>query len=158
MPIFRPMKPSGLSPRTFQEKIFLWIRWAFAVKQGHLGGSPMQNRLVITASAWLLLACCGCCIGPTVDTVPWWKGLPSMLIEPTSLEAMVWRDHLRAKHSSTFDARPPQRHAYNFPEDSGPLEQIPLPAVQPRPLLPTPEEATGSDHRLRESTRARLSG
>lgn len=108
----------------------------------------MRNRFVITAPAWLLLACCGCCIGPTVDTVPWWKGLPSMIIEPTSLEGMVWRDHLRARHSRTFDARPSPYQAYNLLEDSGPLEQIPLPSVQPRPLLPIPEETMGAGYQI----------
>ena len=48
---------------------------------------------------WFLLAFAGCCVGPTVDTVPWWKGLPCMVIAPSSLEAMVWRDHLAARHA-----------------------------------------------------------
>jgi hypothetical protein len=81
-----------------------------------------------------------------------------MLIEPTSLEAMVWRDHLRGKHSGTFDARPSACEAYNSLEDSGPLEQIPLPSVQPRPLLPIPEETMGAVHQIERVGDAHRSG
>jgi len=52
----------------------------------------------MTALTSWLLPMAGCCIGPTVDTVPWWKGVPCMVIAPSSLEATVWRDHLRARH------------------------------------------------------------
>jgi hypothetical protein len=136
----------ALNPGAFQDEIS-GIRRAFAVKQGIWGDRPCEIGFII-APAWLLLACCGCCIGPTVDTVPWWKGLPSMMIEPTSLEGMVWRDHLRAKHAERSMLAHRSVQAYNSPEDSGPLEQIPLPSEQPRPLLPIPIETTGAGYQV----------
>ncbi len=38
------------------------------------------------------------CVGPArVNSVPWWKGLPCMLIAPSSIEAHVWRQHLHER-------------------------------------------------------------
>jgi hypothetical protein len=55
-------------------------------------------------SRWGLLAlvCCvfnfsGCVGAHRVNTVPWWKGLPAMVIAPSSIEAHVWREHLHGR-------------------------------------------------------------
>jgi hypothetical protein len=105
----------------------------------------MRNRILITAPTWLLLACGGCCFGPTVDTVPWWKGLPAMVIEPTSLEGMVWRDHLRAGHgriAETRNCQTPLDAQWVEPEW---LEAVPVPAIS-EDSLPSPAGTTGRDN------------
>ena len=105
----------------------------------------MWNRICSMVPIWLLLACSGCCFGPTVDTVPWWKGLPAMLIEPTSLEGMVWRDHLRAKRGRLGEPTDCQAAV-----DEGEwselesFELIPVPDVTDD-FPPVPAEITGSD-------------
>ena len=101
----------------------------------------MRFRLLVTASCWFLLICGGCCFGPTVDTVPWWKGVPSLLIEPASLEATVWRDHLRAKYGRGHGDGPPEATHVSW-EDATSYESIyesiPLPSVESEHLLPPP--------------------
>jgi hypothetical protein len=38
------------------------------------------------------------CVGPArVNSVPWWKGLPCMLIAPSSIESHVWRQHFHER-------------------------------------------------------------
>ena len=67
----------------------------------------MTTRAGLLTLLCLALASVGCVGQPhVVNTVPRWKGLPCMLIAPSSLEAHVWRQHLRAKHAdqSTYDA------------------------------------------------------
>jgi len=55
----------------------------------------MISRTGLLALACLALASAGCVGGRgVVNTVPWWKGLPCMVIAPSSLEAYVWRQHL----------------------------------------------------------------
>jgi hypothetical protein len=71
-----------------------------------------------------------------------------MIIEPTSLEGMVWRDHLSGKGDRTVDARQSECMVYHVPEDSGPIEQIPLPSVQPRAVLPIPAETTDAVYQI----------
>lgn len=104
----------------------------------------MQFRSLKAASTWLLLFCGGCCFGPTVDTVPWWKGIPSLLIEPASLEATVWRDHLRAKHSRGNQGVSPVYMTDVWWEDTitdeSTYESIPVPPVAGEHLLPPPAE------------------
>ncbi len=102
----------------------------------------MRFRLLKKVSAWLLLICCGCSFGPTVDTVPWWKGVPSLLIEPASLEATVWRDHLRAKYGRGHRGGPPEYATHGPWEDATShesiYESIPLPSVASEHVLPPP--------------------
>lgn len=59
----------------------------------------MRHARWVIGTAMLTLALSGCCTAPRVDTVPWWKGIPSMLIAPSSLEAMAWRDHFRQRRA-----------------------------------------------------------
>jgi hypothetical protein len=108
----------------------------------------MRYRFAVPASAWLFLACSGCCFSPVVDTVPWWKGLPSMIIEPTSLEAMVWRDHLRAKHGQASDFHYSGLLVYDWPAQIDSVEELPVPPIRSEQTLPAPREPTGGSHRL----------
>jgi hypothetical protein len=104
----------------------------------------MRKRIWEIAPIWLLLVCAGCCFGPTVDTVPWWKGLPAMLIEPTSLEGMVWRDHLRAGHgrtAETSNCQTPPDAEWVEPEW---LEEVPVPAITDD-SLPSSAGSAGRD-------------
>ena len=104
----------------------------------------MRFRLLVTASCWFLLICGGCCFGPTVDTVPWWKGVPSLLIEPASLEATGWRDHLRAKHGRGTPGGSSEYTTHGAWEDATPnestMESIPSPSVESEQLLPPPAQ------------------
>lgn len=104
----------------------------------------MRFRWLRTASSYLLLICCGCCFGPTVDTVPWWKGIPSLLIEPASLEATVWRDHLRAKHGRGSLGGSPEYTAHGWWEgttaQASTYESIPVPPAAGQHRLPPPAE------------------
>jgi hypothetical protein len=61
--------------------------------------ASMSTRAGLLALLCLVSASVGC-VGQhhTVNTVPWWKGLPCMVITPNSLEAHVWREHLHARH------------------------------------------------------------
>jgi hypothetical protein len=105
----------------------------------------MWIRIWSMVPIWALIACTGCCFGPTVDTVPWWKGLPAMLIEPTSLEGMVWRDHLRAKHGRTGAPTDCQSVVDEGDwNDAESLELVPVPEVIDDSLQ-YPAEITGSD-------------
>jgi hypothetical protein len=58
----------------------------------------MLARSRLLALAAVVLIGSGCSLTPCVDTVPWWKGLPCMVIAPSSLEGTVWRDHFHSKH------------------------------------------------------------
>ena len=63
----------------------------------------MSTRAGLLALLCLALASIGCVGHPrVVNTVPWWKGLPCMVIAPSSLEAHVWREHLHARHADEF--------------------------------------------------------
>jgi hypothetical protein len=55
------------------------------------------KRAVLLLTA-LLASTSGCRCGPTASTVPWWKGLPSMVIAPSSIEAEAWRRRCHAAH------------------------------------------------------------
>jgi hypothetical protein len=59
----------------------------------------MRHGIWRAGPALLWIVSAGGCVGPTVDTVPWWKGIPHMVIAPSSLEGMVWRDHFRERHA-----------------------------------------------------------
>lgn len=69
----------------------------------------MKSRTGLLALLCLALANIGCVARPhVVNTVPCWKGLPCLMIAPSSLEAHVWREHLRARHAGqpSCDAMP----------------------------------------------------
>jgi hypothetical protein len=60
----------------------------------------MRSATGLLASLCLALASVGCTAHRhVVNTVPCWKGLPCMLIAPSSLEAHVWRQRLHAGHA-----------------------------------------------------------
>lgn len=40
-----------------------------------------------------------------VDTVPAWKGIPAMILEPTSQEGQVWHDYFRDRKVQRQAAR-----------------------------------------------------
>jgi hypothetical protein len=46
-------------------------------------------------------------MGPTrVNTVPWWKGLPCLVIAPSSIEAHAWRQHLHPQNCAAPAVEP----------------------------------------------------
>lgn len=88
-----------------------WSRACWSER--HTAGSSPRGaaRRRRPSLGWLTLPVLGClmslgCGYTRVNTVPWWKGLPTMIIAPSSLEASVWRDHLRARHDSPSVAAP----------------------------------------------------
>ena len=85
----------------------------------------------------LLLIVSGCA-GPMVDTVPWWKGIPCMMIAPSSLEGMVWRDHFRERHHQRRAHHAAAHAAAAYGDGWAPVEfyfygadAVPLEVVEP---------------------------
>lgn len=63
-----------------------------------------RNLLSAMTLATAVLAS-GCAHHPrVVDTVPAWKGIPLMLIAPSSLEAQVWADYFHQRKHDTSAA------------------------------------------------------
>ena len=92
----------------------------------------MRIRAGLLAIGCLALASVGC-IGPEhrVNTVPWWKGLPSLVLAPNSLEAHVWREHLHGVgvESAACDTGPYGCDTYAVYEQVG----VPEPVVEEEP-------------------------
>ena len=54
----------------------------------------MFSRFGLLAIVCFVVTFSGCVTQTRVNTVPWWKGLPCMVVAPSSIEAHVWRQHL----------------------------------------------------------------
>ena len=103
-----------------------------------------------TAAVFLLLGLLvsgGCHGGPVVNTVPWWRGLPSLVIAPTSIEAEAWRRHLHAAHApdgprgpGCQPCLPAEIYEEIPPQVPGSYEQQPL-ELQPHELPPLEDDS-----------------
>jgi hypothetical protein len=70
-----------------------------------------------------------------------------MVIEPTSLEGMVWRDYLRSGHGRTAQFHHSECFVEAVWEETDQFEPVPMPAPESEHLLPIPAEMAGpQDH------------
>ena len=89
----------------------------------------MRRFAAMTA---IVLASCslsGCVLDHTSAEIPWWKGIPAMVLAPNSQEAFGWHN---------------QRHGYTYEQDiryaTGPIPSNPAnEQVDDEPTLPPPE-------------------
>ena len=65
----------------------------------------MRQRFVSIGLLFMAVAFSGCMTPHVVDTVPAWKGIPLMVLEPTSQEAQVWHDYFRERKEQRRAAR-----------------------------------------------------
>lgn len=54
----------------------------------------MHSRILSVLLLAMLTSSAGCRIAPVANTVPCWKGIPCMVIAPSSIEAEAWRRRL----------------------------------------------------------------
>ena len=54
----------------------------------------------------MLVLMCGCVPMGDYYTVPWWKGVPTSLIAPNSLEAMAWKEQHQDRHQHPPEGDP----------------------------------------------------
>jgi len=58
-----------------------------------------MKRLGLAAGLAGVCALCGCTFNNPWNTpvIPWWKGIPTQILAPNSLEAEVWRERHRGQ-------------------------------------------------------------
>ena len=87
-----------------------------------------RNTFVVLVCA-LLSATSGCVPWGDYFTVPWWKGVPTTVIAPSSLEAMAWQEQHRLRHQQHFADAPVE--VFDIPTEA--LQEAPAPADEAPP-------------------------
>ena len=111
-----------------------------------LGGPlEMHSRILSVLLLAMLTLSAGCHIAPVASTVPWWKGIPCMVIAPSSIEAEAWRRHLHGGDhcgsrcggqgacepmASSWPASIPFDETLPVPIESDQVDTAPLPLPQ----------------------------
>jgi len=93
----------------------------------------MSCRLELVLVVPILLAVTGCAHDTASARIPWWKGIPTQLLAPSSQEAFGWH---KQRHGHTYEQQIFESGGSFAPADRSPQ---PTPADRETEIVPPPQ-------------------